>query len=381
MEDLSLENILDTDGIASFTDADLSDLIEKNTEPEELQGTEEENENDTIENDLKEIFKNSESVGSEEDNNLEDTTPSEGVGSSPKSDFFSSIAEALAEEGILPNLDDESIKKIKTPEELRTAIDEYIKSELSEQQQRIKDALDSGVDADVIKQYEGIIGSLSRVTEDDISAETEQAEEWRKRIIFQDYINRGFNKERAAKEVEKSLKNGTDIDDAIEALESNIEFFKGEYNKAIQQKKKALEAEAVKTKDLEEKFKNSLFSEKSEFFGDLKIDKATRQKIYDNISKPTYRNSDTGEYMTAVQKYESEHPEDFLVKVGLLYTLTDGFKSLDKLVGPKVKKELKKGFRELESKINNSSRDTFGNLNFVSNDSESYIGKGLIIDV
>lgn len=48
--------------------------------------------------------------------------------------------------------------------------------------------------------------------------------------------------------------------------------------------------------------------------------------------------------------------------MGLLFTLTDGFKSLDKLVGSKVKKGIKKGLRDLEDKINNTSRDSYGNL-------------------
>ena len=33
-------------------------------------------------------------------------------------------------------------------------------------------------------------------------------------IIFQDFLNRGYSKERAAREVQKSFNAGTDIDDA-----------------------------------------------------------------------------------------------------------------------------------------------------------------------
>lgn len=74
-----------------------------------------------------------------------------------------------------------------------------------------------------------------------------------------------------------------------------------------------------------------------------------------------------------------DNSDEFLAKVGLLFTLTDGFKSLDKLVGSKVKKGIKKGLRDLESKINNTSRDSYGNLQFASGvtDDESYLGKGI----
>ena len=87
--------------------------------------------------------------------------------------------------------------------------------------------------------------------------------------------------------------------------------------------------------------------------------------------------------LTAVQKYEAEHKEDFLVKIGLLFTLTDNFKSLDGLVKGKVNKEMKKGFNALESKINNTARDNDGNLRFTSgvSDSEDYLGKGIKLDI
>lgn len=70
--------------------------------------------------------------------------------------------------------------------------------------------------------------------------------------------------------------------------------------------------------------------------------------------------------------------------MGLIFTLTDGFKSLDGLVKGKVKKEVKNGLRDLEHAINNTARNSDGNLKFVSGvdeDPESFIGKGWKIDV
>ena len=117
----------------------------------------------------------------------------------------------------------------------------------------------------------------------------------------------------------------------------------------------------------------------SKFFDDIELDKGTRQKIYDNITKPIYKDKETGEVFTAIQKYEMENRDEFIAKLGLLFTLTDGFKSIDRLVNGKVKKEIKRGLRDLESKINNTSRDSSGSLRFTSgvDDSESYLGKGL----
>lgn len=58
-----------------------------------------------------------------------------------------------------------------------------------------------------------------------------------------------------------------------------------------------------------------------------------------------YKDPETGEYYTAIQKYEKDNRVDFLKYLGLIFTLTDGFKSLDGLVKGKVKKEVRNGPR------------------------------------
>ena len=96
--------------------------------------------------------------------------------------------------------------------------------------------------------------------------------------------------------------------------------------------------------------------------------------MYDNISKPVYKDPETGEFYTAIQKYELENKTEFLKNLGLLFTLTDGFKNIDKLVKGRVRKEVKKGLRELENTLNNTARTSDGNLKYVSGvdeDSES----------
>ena len=79
-----------------------------------------------------------------------------------------------------------------------------------------------------------------------------------------------------------------------------------------------------------------------------------------------------------------ENKTDFMKNLGLLFTLTDGFKNLDGLVKNKVRKEVKKGLRELENTLNNTTRTSDGNLKFVSNvneDEESFIGVDWKLDV
>ena len=49
-----------------------------------------------------------------------------------------------------------------------------------------------------------------------------------------------------------------------------------------------------------------------------------------------------------------------------MFTLTDGFTNLDKLVKPTAKKQVKQSLRELEHTINTTRRNTDGSLNFIT---------------
>lgn len=386
-EELSLDNILGAEEIENLfvEDEDTQDTPPANGEPPKKEEEPDKDKEETTEVvDVDNLFTDTpESVGSGKENTeeKEDTTP-KGDGTSPKN-FYSSIAKALKEEGIFPDLDDEGLSKVKDPKDFRDLIDQQIKAGLDERQKRIDEALNAGVEPTEIRKYENTINFLDSIKEENISDEGDKGEKLRKDLIYQDFINRGYSKERAAREVQKSFNAGTDIDDAKEALKSNIDFFKDKYDELVNEAKSEAEQEEKERKEQAEKLKSSILNDK-DVFGDLSIDKSTRQKIYDNIAKPVYKDPETGEYFTAIQKYEMENRTDFLKNIGLLFTLTDGFKNLDGLVKGKVKKEVKKGLRELEHTLNNTARTSDGNLKFVSGvdeDPESFIGKGWNLDV
>ena len=386
-EELSLDNILGAEEIENLfvEDDETQDAPPANGEPPKKEEEPSKDKEETTEVvDVDNLFTDTpESVGSGKENTeeKEDTTP-KGDGTSPKN-FYSSIAKALKEEGIFPDLEDDSLTKVKDPEDFRDLIDQQIKAGLDERQKRIDEALNAGVEPTEIRKYENTINFLDSIKEENISDEGDKGEKLRKDLIYQDFINRGYSKERAAREVQKSFNAGTDIDDAKEALKSNIDYFRDKYDELVNDARSEAEEEERKRKEQAEKLKSSILNDK-DVFGDLSVDKSTRQKIYDNIAKPVYKDPETGEYFTAIQKYEMENRTDFLKNIGLLFTLTDGFKNLDGLVKGKVKKEVKKGLRELEHTLNNTARTSDGNLKFVSGvdeDPESFIGKGWNLDI
>ena len=388
--ELNFDNILNEDQIANLFEE--GEEIQE-TPPEQKENTENINKENSQENnqephinneettevDAENLFDEPEGVGSE-DKEKEDTN-SEKVSTSPNSkNFFSSIAKAFAEEGIFPDLNEDEVANIKTAESFRELIDKQIQSQLDEKQKRIDEALNVGIEPDDIRKYENTLAYLDDVSEDKLAEETTEGEELRKRLIYQDYINRGFSQERATKEVKRSIDSGNDIEDAKEALNSNKEYFKSQYDKLLNDAKEEQKKYEQERKNQAEQLKKSIIEEKK-IFGDIEVDKTTRQKIFDNLSKPIYKDEETGNYMTALQKYQHDNPNEFIKNVSTIFTLTDGFKNLNKLVKGKVNKEIKKGFRDLENVLNNTARNSDGNINFASGvDDENSMFKGYKFD-
>lgn len=376
MEGLDMSNILSPDEVDNLFTDDGGE--ETQVIPPEKQEEDKDNKTTTEipEIDPESLFDESESVGSEKvDTKGKESTSSKETGASPKTNFYSSIASALKEEGILSDLDDETLSKIESPEDFAEAMEAQLKAQLDERQKRIDEALQVGIEPDEVRKYEGTISYLNTITEDAIIDESAEGEKLRKQLIFQDFLNRGFSKERAQRETQKSISSGSDVEDAKEALASNKEYFKQEYDNIIAEAREAEEAEKARLKKEAADLKKAILEDKEVFEG-LELDKTTREKVYNSISKPVYRDPETGEYLTAVQKYERDNRPDFLKKLGVLFTLTDGFTNLDKLVKPTAKKQVRKSLRELEHTINTTRRNTDGSLNFmsgVSDDPESKV--------
>lgn len=391
-EFLSMDNILTGDEAASlFMDEDNQ---ETQTTPPSEKGNEEKETKETKEEDTTEVNPDNlfeeepESVGSEEnkENNKEqekDTTSKED-GTSPKTNFYSSIASALKEEGIFPDLDDKEVEEVVEAEDFRDLVQRQIEAGLNEVQKRINDALNNGVEPNAIRQYESTLNYLSKITDEMINEEGDKGEALRRQLLQQDFMNRGYSQERAIKMTEKLFASGEDIEEAKQALQGNKDFFQGKYEEILNEaKEKEEENRKAMRKQAEQLKKDILSNEK--VFGDISIDKATRQKVYDNISKPIYKDPETGEYYTAVQKYRLENENDFIKNVGLLFTLTDGFTNLDKLVSPKAKKEVKSKLKELQHTLSNTQRTNDGNLDFVGTGSgrtsKSLFDQGFAIDI
>lgn len=376
-DEIDVDNLFSDDGGEEETQV---------TPPAPKEKEEKEKETTTEEEEINpdDLFDNPESVGSGKDNQEEeeDIQSEKDKGTSPKTNFYSSIASALKEEGIFPDLDDDTLNGIKTPEDFAEAVEKTVQARLDERQKRIDAALQADVEPDEVRRYEQTLANLDAIKEEYITDETEKGERLRKNLIYQDFRNRGYSEARAKREVEKSFNAGTDIEDAKEALESNREYFSNQYQDLIKEAQEEAKEEQKKIKEEAAQLKKAMFEDKEVFTG-ITLDKTTRQKAFENITKPVFKTED-GEYLTAIQKYEMDNPVEFRKYLSVLFTMTDGFKNIDGLVKGKVKKEVKQSLRELEHKLSSTARTSTGNPRYVGGveeDTESYIGKGWDLDV
>lgn len=291
-----------------------------------------------------------EGVGSEENQGEgEGTTTHQGDGSSPDNNFYSSMATACVEDGIFPDLDEEFLKTVKDAEGFKEALNKQMKAMLDERQRMISEAFEYGVEPDDVRKYQNVLEYIDNISEEAIKEEGEAGIALRKKLIYNDYLNRGFSEERAKKYTQRSFDQGTDIDDALDAKLSNKEFYSSQYENIVEQAKKQAEQEALEEKKRAESVRKTIMETEEPFEG-VKLDKATRQRVFETISKPVYKDKD-GNMYTALQKAQHDDEEGFIRKLGYIFTLTDGFKNLDGLVKGKVQKETKRGLQKLEQSL------------------------------
>ena len=394
MEALGLDNIF---GEAEIDNLFMDDTEETSTEEtvevakeeETPDGKEKHDDTTTTEVDPEDLFEEEEkkekpeSVGSgKETKGKEGSSTDTGGGTSPEN-FYSSIANAMAEDGIFPNLDEEAISKVTDAESLHEAIEAEVQARFDDGQKRVLKALENGVRPDDIRNYETTLNNLASIKDEHLREESEKGEQLRYNLIFQDYLNQGMKPEKAEKFAKQSIDAGTDIEDAKEALQSNKEFFQKKYNSLLEDAQKKADEDKAERQKQADKLKDSIMNDKA-LMGDMEINQDVRKKIFENVFKPVYKDPETGEYLTAIQKYETEHRSDFLKYVSLFFTMTNGFKDFDSLTKGKVKKEVRKGLSELEKTLNGTKRNSDGSLKMVTSvtdDPESFITKGFKLDI
>lgn len=266
---------------------------------------------------------------------------------------ISSILTALKEDGVLPDIDDKKISLAKTPEDFAAIIQDQVNARFTAEELRIKEALEVGIAPPVVQQYENAVSYLNGLKVDELNVQSDEAMQLRKDLIYQDFLNRGFPQERATREVEKSIAAGTDVEDALSALESNKEFFSTKYNTLLAEQRAAQAAKVAAEQKQKADFAK-LTNATTEPFPGLTVDAITRKKILDNATKLVEKGAD-GTLYTPMQQALLADPIKFSYYQSLFFTLTDGYTNINKLLSGPVASVTKKTTSNIEKVLNSTS--------------------------
>lgn len=279
-------------------------------------------------------------------------------------DVYSAFAQDLVKGNVLKFIDPKEIGGELTPDQLSDLIDQEAANRAGDKVKRFEEAMAANVTVDEYTQYSNIIDTLSSIDEDQLTKENDaQAESTRRELIYMSYINKGFSEERAKREVEKSINAGTDVADAVDALQDCKDFYVRSYNNLLAQR----EAEAKEQQAQIEMHAQALRSavlEDNSFYETLGVDNAIRDLAYKALTEPAYKDKSTGQTLTALEYAMQSDPVSFSRNVGVLFALTDGFKDLSKIGQKAVQKEVSSKMSALEAKLRTPERR--GNSQLVS---------------
>lgn len=234
-----------------------------------------------------------------------------------------SFTSALVEKGVLSGIELDKLK-IKTVDDLFTLVQEEIKKneygDLNENQKLYLEALRNGVPEEKAKETISGTAYLDQITESVIEQD-EKARQW---LIYQMFLRKGFNEQKAAKMVERSIQAEEDIADAKEAKE----FLQNEIKESLkaeiaaqEENKKKKEAESKKV--IAELKKDIIDSEAPLLPGVTKT-KQLAEKVYKSMTDIVEVTPD-GQALNAILKARRENPLEFEKKLHTVWQLTNGF--------------------------------------------------------
>lgn len=269
----------------------------------------------------------------EDDENGDDSSES-----SPN--LFSSVADVLFEQGLLPSLD--SSENIKSVDDLANVVKKEIDIQASI---KIEEYL-SNLDLEKVARSKQELTDLNSIDEDYLKDNLEVA----KQLIYQDYINQGLSEDRARKLLNKTLDLGEDmlIEEALESRESLKQFNLRLEEQAKIDAQKRLEEERQEQIKLEQEVKKLVFESKDLVKG-LPATKALKDRVYKSMTEIVSKNPQTGELENKFMKDRNTNPIEFDTRMYYLYELTNGFRDLSnisKQVESKAVKKMEQAMRQ-----------------------------------
>lgn len=282
----------------------------------------------------------------------------------PKSDTldFSSITKEFIDEGIFGELSEDELPK--DSKSFKSLIKNAIENGIDEETKKVRTALEAGVEPNDINDIKNTIEFLRSITEKQIYDDSDEGFELRRKLILQDFINQGIDEKEAVEKTNAVFKKGNDMSVANEALQSNKQYFKQVKDKLFDEAENAKKEHEANIAKQTESLKSAIM-DSEKYLGEISLDEKTKKLALKNLSEPIYKDKETGTMLTAIQKYERENKTDFLKNLGILFTITDGFKNMDKVFDTAVRRRVNKEIEDIEDVLKNPAR-TENNLSAVT---------------
>lgn len=251
-------------------------------------------------------------------------------------EVFKPLAEFLKEQGFFPNLN----KEIKSAEDLAAAFQEEIKrnefATLNEEQKAYLEALKDGVPDELYRTHQQTSTVFKSVTDEVL----EQDEDIRKQLIIQDLIHSGLSPERAERQYQRIFDIGDSFEEAKTARENLIKKEEQEYKESVQQaKQREIEFRKAQEKQLED-LKATVYKQEK-LFDTFNVTDGLKNKVYETMTKVVAYTEDK-QPLNELMKHRMEDPIGFETKLYYLYTLTDGFKNINKFITKSTSSAAKK---------------------------------------
>lgn len=281
------------------------------------------------ENNLNENESSEEVVGKESDDDEIDEKDEKEVDdkeSSSNPNLFKSLANLLHEKSLISSMDSDVETEDDFVELFKKEIKNSEYSDLSDYQKEYLSKIREGIPQEKIEKDLNDFMQLDSITEEDISKDIDL----QKRVLYQDFINRGYSEDKALKYVNRSLELDAGEEDSLDALQSIKESFKKrveEENERI--KNQRLEEEKARESNV--KLITKEIENLSEIIPEYPVSENIKSKIKETMFNVVGSNPDTGEPENELMKYRRENPVEFDKKLYYLFTVTKKFENFDLL--------------------------------------------------
>lgn len=264
--------------------------------------------------------------------------------------LYSTLAAEFKAKGVLANLDLDK-EKITSMEDINKALEREIESRLTGRQRKIDEAINAGVPAKEIDKQLKSVESLKGISQDFVS--DPENSDFRKNVIAQDFINKGYNKEKAIVLAQRSIDAGEDVQDAIDSLNEIISLEESKIDKLITGER---EKESKAINDIKE-----LIQEKEEILPGIKLTIEQKEALYNSVI------TDKGNKENAFMKAQQEDPLGSRMKLEALFFITKGFTDFSAF----GKSQETKISNSIESLLRGTSFTSDGRVNTETKDSMS----------